>query len=284
MTDALEGPTAAGARVDAWRAEGATIGFVPTMGALHEGHLSLVRAAKRRCDRALVSIFVNPLQFAPGEDLERYPRDFDGDREKLASAGCDAVFTATPEEMYPADFSTYVVEDRLSTTLEGASRPTHFRGVLTVVCKLFHVARPDVAFFGQKDAQQALLIRRMVRDLGFRLEVSVEPIVRDPDGLALSSRNAYLDPHERTRALSLSRALGAARAAYDGGERDAAELRAAARSAIESGGVEPEYLEVRDAETLAPLERVTEKALVLVAARVGKTRLIDNAVLGGDAL
>lgn len=285
MTEALVGARAATARAEGWRREGLSVGFVPTMGALHDGHLSLIRAAGRRCDRVLASIFVNPLQFDAGEDLDRYPRDLDGDVAQLASASCDAVFTTTPDEMYPDGFSTYVTEDALARTLEGESRPTHFRGVLTVVCKLFHLARPDVAFFGQKDAQQALLIRRMVRDLNFPLEVSIEPIVREEDGLAMSSRNAFLDADQRKRARSLSRGLEAAAAEFGAGERDAEVLRAAAWGVVAgTEGIDVDYVEVRDATSLAPIDRVAERALLLVAARVGRTRLIDNEVLGGGAL
>ncbi len=268
----------------AWRGAGASLGFVPTMGALHEGHLSLMRAARARCARVVVSIFVNPLQFGPGEDLERYPRDLEGDRDKLAAVGCDAIFSASAQEMYPPGFATHVSNERLAARFEGALRPGHFRGVLTVVAKLLHVVQPDVAFFGQKDAQQALLVRRMVADLAFPVEIVVLPTVRAPDGLALSSRNAYLSAEGRARALGLSRALTAARAEHARGERRAAALLARARRELEEPpGLSVDYLALVDPETFEDLERCEPVGLLLLAARVDGTHLIDNALLGSPA-
>jgi len=270
-------------RTRGWRAEGLTVGLVPTMGALHEGHLSLVRAAARRADRVVVSIFVNPLQFAQGEDLDRYPRDLERDRELLSGCGCDAIYTTTPEEMYPDGFGTFVVNEALSKRLEGRHRPTHFRGVLTVVAKLFHLVQPQLACFGQKDAQQAVLIRRMVADLDFPVEICVEPIVREADGLALSSRNAYLSAGGRRRALSLSRALEDAERLFQKGERRADPLIAAARSILEAEpDVHPEYVALVDPEQLTDLERCDPCGLLLIAARVESTRLIDNRLLVGS--
>lgn len=267
------------------RREGRTIGFVPTMGALHEGHLSLVRRARSETDAVVVSIFVNPLQFGPGEDYERYPRDLEGDARMLEEEGADFVFTAEAEQMYAEDHSTYVVEEDLALPLEGTFRPTHFRGVLTVVMKLFQIVQPDVAYFGRKDAQQALLVQRMVRDLDVPVRIDVLPIVREPDGLALSSRNAYLDAQERERALALSRGLAEARGAFRRGVRDAAALVRTCRDVIErTPGVSLDYVALRHPETFAPLEGEVEDGLLLVAARVGETRLIDNTRLADDAL
>ena len=265
-------------RAREWRREATTVGLVPTMGALHEGHLSLVRAARAACDHVVATIFVNPLQFGPSEDLDKYPRTFERDRDLLDGVGADLVFTTTPAEMYPESFSTHVDEDRLSRRLEGERRPGHFRGVLTVVAKLFHLTQPDLAFFGQKDAQQALLIRRMVEDLNFPIEVRIEPIVREPDGLAMSSRNRYLDADQRRRATSIHRALEAARVAHDGGERDPARLAQLARDVMEAEQLDVEYVEVVDPATLKAVERC-ERGLITIAARVGDTRLIDNHLL-----
>lgn len=264
-----------------WSLERQMIGFVPTMGALHDGHLSLVRTAGERCDRVAVSIFVNPLQFGEHEDLDRYPRDLEGDAAKLATVGCDAVFTTSTAEMYPPGFSTFVVNDELARRFEGEVRPGHFRGVLTVVAKLFHIVLPDIAFFGQKDAQQAVLLRRMARDLNFPLEVSVLPTVREPDGLAMSSRNAYLSPNARASALALSRGLFAALARYESGERSgAALLEAAGHELTQTAGVEVDYIALVDPETLVDLESCQPSGLMLVAAQVEGTRLIDNIMLG----
>jgi len=262
------------------RSDGKTVGLVPTMGALHEGHLSLVRAAKSRCDLVVVSIFVNPLQFGPAEDLAKYPRDFDRDREMLEREGVDFVFAPSVEEMYPPGAVTYVTVEGLSDKLCGRSRPGHFRGVTTVVSKLFNTVEPGFSFFGQKDAAQSTIIRRMVCDLNIPVQVVVCPIVREPDGLAMSSRNAYLDAQQRQSALVLSRSLKAVQERFNQGERRAQAL-------IESGkqvfALEPsvrlDYFEIVDPETLDPVNDLSRGALVAVAAFVGKARLIDNIVL-----
>jgi pantoate--beta-alanine ligase len=259
-----------------------TVGLVPTMGALHDGHLSLVRRAREECDTVVVSVFVNPTQFGAGEDLDAYPRDEASDAALLDGHGADILFAPPLEEVYPAGFSTAVRVREITETLEGESRgPEHFEGVATVVLKLLNMAGPQVAYFGQKDAQQALVIRRMVRDLDVPVRIEVLPTVRDSDGLALSSRNAYLSDPERVQALSLSGALRAAEAAVSRGELDAATVLAAARSELEAAGLEPEYLELRSAEDLTPVESVNGSTLLAVAARVGRARLIDNVVLTG---
>jgi len=266
---------------DARRA-GQGIGLVPTMGYLHEGHLSLIRAARAECDLIVVSLFVNPTQFGPNEDLDRYPRDEGRDRQLAAEAGADLVFAPTVEEVYPEGFSTQVeVTGSLANVLDGdpARRgPEHFRGVTTVVAKLFNIVGPEVAFFGQKDAQQAVVIRRMVRDLDFPVRVQVLPTVREPDGLAMSSRNAYLEPADRERATALSRALATAERGARAGSL--AEGLDAARRELAAVAIEPEYLEARDAETLEPVDRLADRpVLVAVAARVGAARLIDNVLI-----
>ena len=259
-----------------------TIALVPTMGAFHEGHLSLIRAARDEADVVVVSLFVNPAQFSVAADLNGYPRDESRDAGLAADAGVDLLFAPPVEEIYPAGFATTIRVAGLGDVLEGAERgAAHFEGVCTVVCKLFNIVAPDVAFFGQKDAQQALVIRRMVRDLDMPVRIEVCPTVRESDGLALSSRNAYLDPGERERATALSRALAAADATVRGGERDAATVLAAAQEQLSSAGVEPEYLELRSAEDLSPVESVNGSTLLAVAARVGRARLIDNKILGG---
>jgi pantoate--beta-alanine ligase len=267
--------------VRAARAAGKTIGLVPTMGFLHEGHLSLLDFARERADFVALSIFVNPLQFGPAEDLERYPRDLERDLELAAGRGTDLVFTPPPAEMYPhgEPHVAVVPDDRIAGQLCGASRPGHFRGVLTVVAKLFGIFTPDVAVFGQKDWQQATLIRRMADDLDMPVRVEVAPIVREPDGLAMSSRNVYLSAEERERALALSRALGRCRELFSAGETDAEVLRAALLSTMKVPGVEPEYGEVVDPRTLEAVVKAGPGAVCAVAARVGGTRLIDNAVL-----
>jgi len=264
------------------RRRGQTIGLVPTMGYLHEGHLSLIRAARAECDLVVMSLFVNPTQFGPGEDLDRYPRDEERDLRLAAEAGADLVFAPPVEEVYAPDDSTTVeVTGPLTNVLDGdpARRgPEHFRGVTTVVAKLFNVVGPAVAYFGQKDAQQAVVIRRMVRDLDFPVRVEVLPTVREPDGLAMSSRNAYLEPADRERATALSRALEAAEREARAGSL-AAGL-AAARAELAAAAIEPEYLEARDAETLEPVEQLAGRpVLVAVAARVGAARLIDNVLI-----
>jgi pantoate--beta-alanine ligase len=264
------------------RRDGATIGLVPTMGFLHEGHLSLLRAARAECDVVVMSLFVNPAQFGAGEDLDRYPRDEERDLRLAAEAGVDLVYAPPVEEVYPDGFVTAVeFEGGLTDVLDGDPRrrgPGHFRGVATVVAKLFNSVQPDVAYFGQKDAQQAVVIRRMVRDLDFPVRIEVLPTVREADGLALSSRNAYLDPRARQRAAALSRALRAAKATAP-----AAGLAAgldAARAALREAGIEPEYLEARDAEDLTPVTELGDRPVLLaVAARVGGARLIDNVLI-----
>jgi pantoate--beta-alanine ligase len=267
------------------RRAGRRIGLVPTMGYFHGGHLSLMRRARIDCDVVVVSLFVNPAQFAPGEDLAAYPRDEQRDAELAEAEGVDVLFAPPVEEVYPDGFATGVTVGGLTETLEGdeAQRGAeHFQGVTTVVTKLFNMAEPDVAYFGQKDAQQALVIRKLVRDLDIPVQIDVCPTIRDEDGLALSSRNAYLSPEERERALALNRALRAAEAAVEGGTRDAAAVVAAARDELDRAGVEPDYLQLRSATDLSPVERVNGSTLLAVAARVGRARLIDNAILGGD--
>jgi pantoate--beta-alanine ligase len=262
------------------RRNGQSLGLVPTMGALHAGHIALVRAARSQCDVVAASIFVNPTQFGPNEDFAKYPRTFDQDCAMLTGEGVALVFAPQPEEMYPAGASTIVEVEGVGDRLDGACRPGHFRGVATVVANLFHIAAPDKAFFGQKDAAQVAVLRRMVRDLNFDLQLVVCPTVREPDGLALSSRNRYLSAEDRTRALVLSNSLNAISAAYRAGQKDVARLLEAGRHAI---AVEPEvridYLAIVDWETLLPLTEARAGALVAVAAHVGSTRLIDNTIL-----
>jgi pantoate--beta-alanine ligase len=265
------------------RSGGSSIGLVPTMGFFHEGHLSLMRRARRDTDVVVVSLFVNPAQFGPGEDLDAYPRDEERDQRLAEAEGVDVLFAPPLDEVYPEGFATTVTVRDLTEMLEGdeAQRgAVHFEGVTTVVTKLFNMVGPDVAYFGQKDAQQALVVRKLVRDLDIPLRIEVCPTIRDPDGLALSSRNAYLSPEERERALALSRALRAAEAAVAGGTRDAAAVVAVARDELDRAGVEPDYLQLRSATDLSPVERVNGSALLAVAARVGRARLIDNAILG----
>jgi pantoate--beta-alanine ligase len=264
------------------RREGKTVGLVPTMGALHAGHLSLVRAARARCQVVAASIFVNPLQFGPTEDFSKYPRTFERDRQLLEAEKVDLLFAPSAEEMYPQGALTYVVVEGLSDKLCGRSRPGHFRGVTTVVAKLFHIVEPDVAFFGQKDAAQATIIRRMVRDLDMDVEITVCPIVREADGLALSSRNAYLDPQQRRQAAVLCRGLMRVQTLADRGEHSAAALAQAGKEVIaEEPAVRLDYFEIVDLDTLDPVADTARGALVAVAAFVGSTRLIDNLVLHG---
>jgi pantoate--beta-alanine ligase len=275
-------PNEVGAACSDARAAGKRVGFVPTMGALHEGHLALVRFAKERADFVVVSIFVNPTQFGPSEDFTRYPRDLEGDSAKLAPFGVAAVFAPEPGAMYVPNEQTRVHVGALADTLCGPFRPGHFEGVATVVAKLFALVGPCVAVFGSKDYQQLAIIKRMVTDLFFPIEIASHPIVREPDGLAMSSRNAYLSARERARALCLSRALGAAATAFRAGERDAKKLEATVRATVEQGADTIDYASVVDADTLAPFTQPITKpsrALVAIACRVGKTRLIDNAVL-----
>jgi pantoate--beta-alanine ligase len=258
------------------------LGLVPTMGALHEGHMSLVRASKRKCNVTAVSIFVNPLQFGPTEDLDKYPRTLERDLKLLESAGVDLVFAPSVEEMYPTGATTRVMVEQLSERLDGASRPGHFRGVTTVVAKLFEIVRPDFAFFGQKDAAQVAVLRKMVRDLDMDVRIEVCPIVREKDGLAMSSRNAYLEPAQRKQALVLYRSLMRVQTAVDGGEADAATLVAMGRQVVEEEpALRLDYYAIVDAETLEPLTNISRGALVAVAAYVGTTRLIDNLVVTG---
>ena len=265
------------------RRAGRTIGLVPTMGAFHDGHLSLIRRARRDSDIVVVSLFVNPTQFTPSEDLDAYPRDEQRDAALAEAEGVDLLIAPPVEEVYPNGFGTTVTVGALTQILEGhpAGRGTsHFAGVTTVVSKLFNMVGPDVAYFGQKDAQQALVLRKLVRDLDVPVRIEVCPTVRDPDGLALSSRNAYLTDAERARALALSRALRAADAAVEAGEHDGTAVLRVARAELDDAGIEPEYLELRSATDLSPVERVNGSTLLAVAARVGRARLIDNVVLG----
>jgi pantoate--beta-alanine ligase len=250
------------------------LGFVPTMGALHDGHLELIRQARAQCSSVAASVFVNPLQFGPGEDLSRYPRDFQGDREKLAGAGVDVLFVPGEAAMYPPGFSTSVDVGVLGTTYEGAIRPHHFRGVSTVVAKLLAIVQPDVLYVGQKDAQQAVVIDRMVRDLNIPVRIDLVPTVRESDGLALSSRNAYLDGRQRAAAPTLYRALVALRDAMERG-RLKAEAVTAARSILSPLAV-PDYFDLVDARTFEPIERLTAPAFIIAAARFDGTRLLDN--------
>jgi pantoate--beta-alanine ligase len=257
-----------------------TIGLVPTMGALHDGHLSLIRHARATCDVVVVSLFVNPAQFDDAGDLAAYPRDEERDAALAAEAGADLLFAPSRDEVYPPGFATTVHVEGLTATLEGAHRGVgHFDGVTTVVTKLLNMVAPDVAFFGQKDAQQALVIRRLVRDLDLPARIEVRPTVREHDGLALSSRNVHLQGADRERALALRDALRAAEAAVQAGERDAATLRETALQAMHDHGVEPDYLELVSTDDLSPVARVDGQALLAVAARVGPTRLIDNTIL-----
>ena len=262
------------------RREGRRIGLVPTMGAFHAGHLSLMRRAREECDEVVVSLFVNPAQFNEAADLDGYPRDEGRDAVLAAEAGVDYLFAPPLEEVYPDGFATTVTIAGLTEHLEGAERGrAHFDGVTTVVTKLFNMVGPDVAYFGQKDAQQAAVIRRLVRDLDLPVQIEICPIVREPDGLAMSSRNVRLSAAERSRALALSRALSAADALARDGERDVAAIRAAARAELDAAGVETEYFEVVSAQSLAPMSELDGPALAVVAARVGTTRLIDNQPL-----
>ena len=268
----------------ALRAAERPIGLVPTMGAFHEGHLALIRRARDQSATVVVSLFVNPAQFGERDDLDAYPRDEARDARLAKREGVDFLFAPSVEEVYPPGFDTAVEVGGLTETLEGdpAQRgPEHFRGVTTVVAKLFNMVGPDVAYFGQKDAQQALVIRKLVRDLDFPVRIEVCPTVREPDGLALSSRNAYLTPAERERAATLSRALRAAERAVTSGRTDAASVLAAARAELDEAHIDPDYLELRSTSDLSPVERVNGTTLLAVAARVGRARLIDNTVLGG---
>lgn len=265
------------------RDAGRIAGLVPTMGALHEGHFSLIRAARRQCSPVIASIFVNPKQFGPAEDFQKYPRTFEADCARLEELGVDYVFAPEAAEMYPRGFCTTVEVEGLSNRLEGRSRPGHFRGVTTVVMKLLQIAQPAMAFFGRKDAQQLRLIRQMAADLNLSTEIVQCPIAREPDGLALSSRNAYLRGEDRGVATALFRGLSAIRGEVDGGERDVARLVTAARGVLEtSARLRVDYVEIVDAETLELLSLLGGRAYVLIAAFVGSTRLIDNALIEQD--
>lgn len=266
--------------VRGWRREGHRVGFVPTMGALHIGHASLVEAARRRCDRVVASVFVNPTQFGPKEDLSKYPRDLEGDARTLEGAGCHALFSTTPEEMYPASFATWVTVEGLTDGLCGRTRPGHFRGVTTVVTKLLNIVQPDDLFLGEKDRQQLQVLRRMVKDLDLPVAVHGCATVREPDGLAFSSRNAFLSKDERLQARALSRGLSRARTAYAAGERDARALERLVRVELEGIAARIDYVDAVALDTLKPVERAADDTVIAVAALVGTTRLIDNHVLG----
>lgn len=259
--------------------EGLRVALVPTMGSLHDGHLSLVELARGQAELVVASIFVNPTQFGPRDDLDRYPRDEEGDRRKLARAGASVLFAPTVDEMYPSGFQTEVRVRAVSQGLCGAHRPGHFEGVATVVLKLLSIVHPDVAVFGEKDYQQWVVLRTLARDLNLDVQIRAAETVREPDGLARSSRNVYLSADERRRALSLSRGLFAARALFEQGERSSAVLEERCRAELRAEGVEAEYLELRHAETLAKLPRADAPAVLLVAAHIGSTRLIDNLIL-----
>ena len=259
-----------------------TVGLVPTMGALHEGHLSLVRRAKSECDVAVATIFVNPTQFAPHEDFSKYPRTLESDLDLVESANCDLVFVPTREEMYPPEASTFIDPPQVAQPLEGVFRPVHFRGVATIVLKLFNIIPADRAYFGQKDFQQALVIKRMVADLNVATQIVVCPIIREPDGLAMSSRNRYLSPSDRQRALALSRALNLVQELASHGEREASELTKKMQAVLEQAGIERiDYATIVNPDTLAEATRLDRPAVALIAAFVGTTRLIDNCLLPG---
>ncbi len=266
------------------RAAGKTVGFVPTMGALHAGHASLIETAARRCDYVVVSIFVNPTQFGPGEDFEKYPRPFEKDAQLCERCGAHAIFAPSAGEMYPRKSLTWVTVDKLTEPLCGQSRPQHFRGVTTVCTKLFNIVGADVAFFGQKDAQQATVIRRMVADLDMPLEIVVCPTVREPDGLAMSSRNQYLSPQERSQAPVIYRAMRHCDELIQGGQRDAVRIAEEMNRVLsQSPDLRPEYIGIMDAESLEPCDPIRGRVLVAVAARLGSTRLIDNIVVDTTA-
>ncbi len=262
------------------RKQGRSIGFVPTMGFLHEGHLSLMRRARQECETVVVSVFVNPTQFGPHEDFERYPRDEEGDRKKCESAGVDILFMPSAAEMYPEKSTVFVTINGISGILEGAVRPGHFRGVATVVAKLFHIVKPHKAFFGQKDYQQCAVIKRMVKGLNLDVEIVVLPTVREQDGLAMSSRNSYLNSGERRAAAVIYRALVAAEHLAKAGAKEPEKLKNKIQAVLrEEQGIEIDYIEIADPESLAPLAMVTDKMVMLVAVRLGRTRLIDNLLV-----
>ncbi|MBU4343730.1 MAG: pantoate--beta-alanine ligase [Candidatus Omnitrophica bacterium] len=268
--------------IEATKRQGKTIGFVPTMGCLHDGHLSLIRKARRDADCVVVSIFVNPAQFGPNEDLKKYPRDIKRDLGLLRASGVDIVFAPGIKSLYPDKFSTYVDVGDLTSGLCGASRPGHFRGVATIVVKLFNIIKPGIAYFGQKDAQQAILIKKMVHDLNMDVKIKIMPIIREKDGLAMSSRNKYLSSQERKKALSLNRSLESAKDLYKKGERDSYKIIKKMQGMIpQNNGTKIDYIDVVDIEDLKSVKRISGKTLVALAVKVGKTRLIDNTILGG---
>lgn len=276
----LKSPAAVQKQAEAWRRPGETIGLVPTMGALHEGHLSLVRKARSECSKVIVSIFVNPTQFGPREDLARYPRPFRRDAALLRQERCDVLFAPTATDMYPLGYDTYVVPGGIADILEGARRPGHFRGVTTVCLKLFSICKPDAAYFGQKDYQQTCVIRQMISDLNLDLTLKVLPTVRDKDGLALSSRNVYLSPRAREIALNISRVLRDTAAALKHGEVSLKNAKRSGRLALRRAkGLAPDYFDVREADTLQEVARHPKRVVLLAAARVGRTRLIDNLLV-----
>jgi pantoate--beta-alanine ligase len=278
--DVVSNPISIYSRLDHLRRDGKRIGVVPTMGALHEGHLSLVRRAKQECDVAVATIFVNPSQFGPNEDFQRYPRTIESDLQSLDSVGCDVVFTPSMEAIYPQGYSTYIDPPRVAERWEGAYRPGHFRGVATIVLKLFMLVPAQVAYFGRKDYQQVAVISAMVRDLGVPIRIEACETVRDPDGLAMSSRNRYLSDSERARALSLSHALHRAQMLLDAGHNSPSELENGMREVLMNAPVDGiDYAVVVDPESLEPLESVQREAVALIAARIGTTRLIDNRTL-----
>ena len=270
------------AQVKEWKKQGRTVGLVPTMGYLHEGHASLVDKAVSMCDRVVASDFVNPTQFGPNEDYDAYPRRFDEDCQKLESVGVDAVFHPEPSEMYPEGYCTYVnVDGDITHKLCGAQRPIHFRGVATVVTKLMNITRADEAFFGQKDAQQVVVVRRFVSDLNIPVHINMVPIVREESGLARSSRNAYLSPEEKQAALVLSRSLRKAKAAYEGGEKDVETLKSIVTKEIQAEPMASiDYVDLFSFPALKPIQTVDQESLLAIAVRIGKTRLIDNVILG----
>ncbi len=269
---------------DQLKQEGKRIGLVPTMGYLHDGHLSLVRKVKDLCDVVVVSIFVNPTQFGPGEDFKRYPRDEEGDKAKLEGEAVDLLFIPEASDMYPSGYQTYVDVTEVSKGLCGDFRPGHFRGVATVVAKLFNIVKPDVAIFGEKDYQQLLVIKRMVEDLNFDIKIIPGILIREEDGMAMSSRNTYLSPEERQRALILYRSLLKGKDLFQSGERKVSALLKAVKESIESmDGVNLQYVEIRDVETLEKIKNVDKPAVIALAAIVGSVRLIDNIIIGRDS-
>ena len=267
-----------------WRRAGQTIALVPTMGSLHEGHISLLKTAKEKADFTVVSLFVNPTQFAPTEDLDSYPRDFLRDQNICLANGVSVVFAPSVDEMYPPGFSTWVTEESLSRPLCGRSRPNHFRGVTTIVCKLFHIIHPDFAVFGQKDAQQVAVIKKVTRDLNFPVEILVNPIIREHDGLAMSSRNGYLTQEMRKNSLAISQGLSLCTKTYHNGERCAKTIKEIVANQVASSGGRIDYIECVNQNTLEPVDFITDSVFVAVAAYYGDTRLIDNCILPPNSL